>query len=294
MQKPLVTVAIPTFNRPSGLQRTLKQITGQTYQNIEIVVADNCSAGDETQSVLNNFIATDNRIITYRHDENIGAFDNFKFLLTKASGEYFMWAADDDEWSTDFISLCMEHFSDNVASVMGGVQVVVRGTGQSFKFPILDISAEKTNFENAMTYLNNNMQAQLFYGVHKKRTIEWILNEQPYDFFDCYFVLKQIIQHGYRIVPEYIFTTGVDGNACEAKPFNKTQGRVYTYYPFYKICSDLITNAITLTNEEKSRLLLTLTQITIRYFRSIEKELQKELVGQPYDILQQYLLDEKI
>ena len=40
---PMVTVGIPTFNRPEGLERTLACITKQTYTNLEIIVSDNCS-----------------------------------------------------------------------------------------------------------------------------------------------------------------------------------------------------------------------------------------------------------
>jgi len=40
---PLISVGIPTYNRPEGLERTLQQITSQTYKNLEI------------REVINNF-----------------------------------------------------------------------------------------------------------------------------------------------------------------------------------------------------------------------------------------------
>jgi hypothetical protein len=48
-------------------------------------------------------MATDSRIKYYRQDENKGAQFNFLFVLEKATGEYFMWAADDDLWDILFI-----------------------------------------------------------------------------------------------------------------------------------------------------------------------------------------------
>ena len=42
-QQPLVSVVIPTYNRPSYLKAALKSAVEQTYQNIEIIVSDNCS-----------------------------------------------------------------------------------------------------------------------------------------------------------------------------------------------------------------------------------------------------------
>ncbi|MBK7374561.1 MAG: glycosyltransferase [Chitinophagaceae bacterium] len=49
---PLVTVGIPTYNRPGGLERTLACITVQTYANLEIIVSDNCSADPRVLPVL--------------------------------------------------------------------------------------------------------------------------------------------------------------------------------------------------------------------------------------------------
>ncbi len=93
---PLVSVGIPTYNRPEGLRRTLKCITGQTYRNLEIIVSDNCSPGPETEAIVREFMDRDSRIQYFCQEKNRGPEFNFKFVLEKATGEYFMWAADDD------------------------------------------------------------------------------------------------------------------------------------------------------------------------------------------------------
>jgi len=110
-KSPLVSVGIPTYNRPAGLRRTLECITGQTYRNLEIIISDNCSFGPETEAVVRDFIAKDRRIQYYRREENKGSLNNFKFVLENATGEYFMWAADDDEWAPFFIEKIMRMFS---------------------------------------------------------------------------------------------------------------------------------------------------------------------------------------
>ena len=97
-----MSVGIPTYNRPEGLRRTLQCITGQTYKNLEIIVSDNCSPGLETEDVVREFVLKDSRIKYFRQAENQGPTFNLKFVLEKATGEYFMWAADDDEWESQF------------------------------------------------------------------------------------------------------------------------------------------------------------------------------------------------
>lgn len=110
---PLVSVGIPTYNQPEGLRQTLKCITGQTYKNLEIIVSDDCSSGPETESVVHEFMAKDNRIQYYRQETNINAAFNCQFVLEKATGEYFMWAEDDDIISQDLIESCLYEFSLN-------------------------------------------------------------------------------------------------------------------------------------------------------------------------------------
>jgi glycosyltransferase involved in cell wall biosynthesis len=110
---PLVSVGIPTYNRPEGLRQTLQCITGQTYKNLEIIVSDNCSPGYESDSVIREFINRDSRIRYFRQEKNIGPIKNFQFVLKEAAGEYFIWAADDDLWDYSFIESLVIPLSDN-------------------------------------------------------------------------------------------------------------------------------------------------------------------------------------
>jgi GT2 family glycosyltransferase len=45
----------------------------------------------------------DDRIFFYKQLKNIGSAENFKYVLSKATGEYFLLAADDDIRSSNFI-----------------------------------------------------------------------------------------------------------------------------------------------------------------------------------------------
>ena len=112
LNEPLVSIGIPTYNRPKTLYKTLESITKQTYQNIEIIVSDNCSPDNETETVVRDFMKSDDRIHFYRQSSNIGMFNNFKFVLQVSKGDYFCWAADDDSRSYDFIEACVNKFNE--------------------------------------------------------------------------------------------------------------------------------------------------------------------------------------
>ena len=51
---PLFSVVIPTFNRSDLFPYAVKSILNQTFQDIEIVLSDNCS-GDNTREVAHQF-----------------------------------------------------------------------------------------------------------------------------------------------------------------------------------------------------------------------------------------------
>ena len=103
---PLVTIGIPTYNRAdSYLKKAVQSAMSQTYQNIEIIVSDNCSA-DNTQAFISSF--SDPRLRYFRHNKNIGANNNFNYCLEQAKGDYFLLFQDDDLIDCDFVDVCMK------------------------------------------------------------------------------------------------------------------------------------------------------------------------------------------
>jgi glycosyltransferase involved in cell wall biosynthesis len=136
-ENPLVSIGIPTYNRPDGLRRTLECMRGQSYGNLEIIVSDNASPDPRVGECLDECRAADPRVRVHVQPENRGAIDNFNFVLEQATGEYFLWAADDDEWSPTFIEDCLREFA---SAPPGTVAVALeaqytRGPGRFEFFP---------------------------------------------------------------------------------------------------------------------------------------------------------------
>ena len=93
---PLVTIGLPTYNRPAGLRKALEWILKQTYPNLEIIISDNCSTDQNVQIVTAEFLAKDSRIRVFRQKENIGLENNFNFVYAQSTAPYFIWMSDDD------------------------------------------------------------------------------------------------------------------------------------------------------------------------------------------------------
>jgi glycosyltransferase involved in cell wall biosynthesis len=101
--EPLVSVGLPAYDRPDFLRQALESLTAQTYRNIEVIVSDDCSPGDGTRTVAEEFAAGDPRVHYHRRETRLGAPANHFFVLEKASGEFFSWASEDDQWDEWFI-----------------------------------------------------------------------------------------------------------------------------------------------------------------------------------------------
>jgi glycosyltransferase involved in cell wall biosynthesis len=222
--RPLVSVGIPVYNRPEGLSRTLSCITGQTYRNLEIILSDNASPGDKMEKVAREFMATDHRIQYWRQSENIGAPLNFKFVLKQATGKYFMWAADDDEWDPCFVEVCVGLLEQGSVSSMTGFDTLYRASGRRLpnKLPALDPALSCGR--NFYRFLRRPTPS-LFYGLHRRRALQFFVDEDRwFDYYDCYFVLKLIMQGSVAIWPEVLYVAGVDAPTYQLKPADVKKG----------------------------------------------------------------------
>ena len=121
---PLVTIAIPTYNRADGyLKQALRSAVSQTYQNIEIVVSDNCSP-DNTKAMVENY--ADPRIRYFRQAQGLKPNDNFNFCLKEAKGSYFLLLHDDDMIDKDFVEICLKtaDYSTDIGIIRAGTRMI--------------------------------------------------------------------------------------------------------------------------------------------------------------------------
>lgn len=100
MNKTLLTIAIPTWNRADILACALNNIIPQileNYKDIEFIVSDNHS-DDNTKEVILKYKKNNPEInfTAYFQEKNIGYFGNFKKCRELANGKYF-WLLSDNE-----------------------------------------------------------------------------------------------------------------------------------------------------------------------------------------------------
>ena len=99
---PKVSIGMPVYNGEPFIREALDSLLVQTFTDFELIISDNAST-DKTEQICREYAAKDKRIRYIRQEINRGAAANFQYVLDEAVGEYFMWAAADDLWDSEFI-----------------------------------------------------------------------------------------------------------------------------------------------------------------------------------------------
>lgn len=111
---PLVTVYIPTFNRVELLKRAVQSVRQQTYQNLEIIIVDDCS-NDGTHGYLEEVTKQDSRIRYFIKEKNSGACISRNIAIENAKGEYITGLDDDDY----YLNYRIEEFVNSSSLIQG-------------------------------------------------------------------------------------------------------------------------------------------------------------------------------
>lgn len=104
MKNPLVSIVLPTWNRSHLLEQALAGIRRQTYQNFEIIVADDGSTDDTPRvmaSLLKKF--NDPRIHFIRSGQHVKGAAIRRIAMQAARGDYIASQDDDDFWEPTFL-----------------------------------------------------------------------------------------------------------------------------------------------------------------------------------------------
>src|SRR5687768_7852253 len=127
----LVSVIIPTRDRPEMLMRAVKSVAGQTYQNIETIIVN-----DGAEYDLEGMIRKETGIQAYRvlrsaRKPGAAGARNTGFYASK--GNFIAFLDDDDEWMPEKIEKQVEAFQrcDNKVGIVWTQYFNVRGTSKT-------------------------------------------------------------------------------------------------------------------------------------------------------------------
>lgn len=100
-----ISIIMAAYNAEMTIEKAVKSVLAQTYQNFELLIIDDCST-DDTVKVLQGI--HDHRIRLIQNERNRGVSYTRKHGLDEARGEWIAILDSDDKWAPDKLEKQME------------------------------------------------------------------------------------------------------------------------------------------------------------------------------------------
>lgn len=124
-QFPLLSICTSVYNSGNKLYRFLDSLSNQTYENMEIIIIDDCSTDETTLKILEDLktgkLTFNKKFKLIKNDTNLGILASFQKALNNASGEYFAFPESDDKLDYDFYEILMNKIYTTNSDVCRGL-----------------------------------------------------------------------------------------------------------------------------------------------------------------------------
>ena len=130
--KPKVDILLATYNGEKYIKEQVESILNQTYENIQIIISDDCST-DNTRQVLKEY-ENNEKIKIFYQEKNLGYVKNFEFLLKQVKSNLYMLSDQDDVWKKEKVEKSVEKIeSEKLDLVFGDLEVVDENLNTLYK-----------------------------------------------------------------------------------------------------------------------------------------------------------------
>ncbi|MBS1745651.1 MAG: glycosyltransferase family 2 protein [Bacteroidetes bacterium] len=145
---PKVSVIIPNYNHATFLQQRIDSVLNQTYNDIELIILDDCST-DDSKAIIEIYRPHPKvSHIIYNEANSGNPFIQWNRGIELAKGEY-IWIAESDDWcEISLLETLLTGLEGNNRCVIGYCQTYCVNDDNSIKF--------QTNHIRLSEYLNGS------------------------------------------------------------------------------------------------------------------------------------------
>src|SRR5471030_745000 len=128
LNKPLVSIAIPSYNHDRYIQECINSVINQDYENIELIIIDDGSTDKSVEKIKEMLFACGKRFVRFdfRSRENKGLSATLREATEWSNGIYFSVLASDDVIAPEKTSVllrCMEDEKE-LAGIFSGCYIL--------------------------------------------------------------------------------------------------------------------------------------------------------------------------
>lgn len=136
-----LSIIVPMYNTGKYINKCLDSLINQTYNNLEIIVVNDCSE-DNGYNIVCEYMSKDERIKCICHEENKGPYQARISGAEMATGDYIAFLDSDDYVSIDFYRTLMYSIVENDSDIAIGNTVLEYDNGRKIIYNLFN-----TNFE---------------------------------------------------------------------------------------------------------------------------------------------------
>lgn len=137
MKKELISILIPFYGNEDFLENTLDSVKSQTYDNLEIIIVNDCSLSKDKNNrdflhIIKEYIQKNKKLITIRYFENeanMGTFETRRKCFMKSSGKYCFFMDNDDTLTPSCIEKLYTKAKETNADIVQGTASIIYKEG---------------------------------------------------------------------------------------------------------------------------------------------------------------------
>ena len=162
-----ISIVTTAYNIENYIAECIDSLLAQTYQNIEIIIVNDCST-DSTREIISQY--HDDRIKVIDNINNMGAGWARKNGIEAATGDYVITVDGDDWLSPTFIEDLVKNAKETDADIVsGGITIVHNDEYQEIKrfTPMISTGFKKIkDYDNQkIIFLNNKLVRRSMYDI---------------------------------------------------------------------------------------------------------------------------------
>lgn len=172
MKKNKISVIVPVYNVEKYLEKCLDSLINQTYDNLEIIVVNDCST-DNSEEIIKKYELKSNKIKYIKNEENRGLSFSRNAGLKVATGSYIGYIDSDDYVPNNYYECLIRSIESAGAEIaVCDINVVYEDSNTSNRCQC------GTYDNNKIDFVNNGLAASACNKLFKKTTIEQYMFEE--------------------------------------------------------------------------------------------------------------------
>lgn len=224
-----VSIIVPVYNVASYIIRCLDSIYNQSYQNIEIIIVDDCG-NDDSMKIIYSYLTPSKLSKTkiIHHDRNRGISAARNTGINTATGDYLYFIDSDDYISLDcietFINLSIKYKYPDV--IFGSATLIPEGWNK-----LEEVTVNKNgipDYSNNINFIRRIILTSFKESLTSSHYIPiYVWNK----LIKRTFVKEQMLYFKEGIIYEDLLWSWKNGNKITSIAFNKHTTYYYTFSP---------------------------------------------------------------